>query len=145
MAGHSKWANIRRRKGAVDAKRGKIFTKLNKEIAVAARLGGGDATANPRLRSAIAAAKAVNMPKDNIDRAIKKGTGELEGAMYEEITYEGYGPGGVAVLVECMTDNRNRTVSEVRGAVFLQQIRGQPRRDRLRLLDVRQEGDSRCR
>ncbi len=114
MAGHSKWANIRRRKGAVDAKRGKMFTKLNKEITVAARLGGGDAAANPRLRSAIAAAKAVNMPKDNIDRAIKKGTGELEGAVYEEITYEGYGPGGVAVLVECMTDNRNRTVSEVR-------------------------------
>ncbi len=114
MAGHSKWANIKHRKGAVDAKRGKIFTKLIKEITVAARLGGGDPNANPRLRSAIAAAKTENMPKDNMDRAIKKGTGELEGAVYEEITYEGYGPGGVAVLVDCMTDNKNRTVAEVR-------------------------------
>ena len=114
MAGHSKWANIKHRKGAVDAKRGKIFTKLIKEITVAARLGGGDPAANPRLRSAIAAAKAVNMPKDNVERGIKKGTGELEGVSYEEILYEGYGPGGVAVLVECMTDNRNRTVAEVR-------------------------------
>lgn len=116
MAGHSKWANIKRRKGAVDAKRGKIFTRLIKEITVAARLGGGDPDGNPRLRSAIAAAKAVNMPKDNIDRGIKKGTGELEGAVYEEVNYEGYGPGGVAVLVECMTDNKNRTVGEVRHA-----------------------------
>lgn len=114
MAGHSKWANIKHRKGAVDAKRGKIFTKLIKEITVAARMGGGDPNANPRLRSAVAAARNENMPKDNIDRAIKKGTGELDGANYEEITYEGYGPGGVAVLVECMTDNRNRTVGEVR-------------------------------
>ena len=114
MAGHSKWANIKHRKGAVDAKRGKIFTKLIKEITVAARMGGGDPAANPRLRSAIAAAKAVNMPKDNVERGIKKGTGELEGVSYEEILYEGYGPGGVAVLVECMTDNRNRTVAEVR-------------------------------
>lgn len=114
MAGHSKWANIKRRKGAVDAKRGKIFTRLIKEITVAARLGGGDQTGNPRLRSAILAAKTENMPKDNIDRAIKKGTGELEGAIYDEITYEGYGPGGVAVLVDCMTDNRNRSVAEVR-------------------------------
>jgi YebC/PmpR family DNA-binding regulatory protein len=114
MAGHSKWANIKRRKGAQDAKRGKAFTKLIKEITVAARLGGGDPEANPRLRSAIAAAKAENMPKDNIERAIKKGTGELEGETYEEITYEGYGPGGVAVLVDCMTDNRNRTVADVR-------------------------------
>jgi YebC/PmpR family DNA-binding regulatory protein len=114
MAGHSKWANIKHRKGAVDAKRGKIFTKLIKEITVAARLGGGDPAANPRLRSAIAAAKAVNMPKDNVERGIKKGTGELEGVNYEEILYEGYGPGGVAVLVECMTDNRNRTVAEIR-------------------------------
>jgi YebC/PmpR family DNA-binding regulatory protein len=114
MAGHSKWANIKHRKGAVDAKRGKIFTKLIKEITVAARMGGGDPAANPRLRSAIAAAKAVNMPKDNVERGIKKGTGELEGVSYEEILYEGYGPGGVAVLVECMTDNRNRTVADVR-------------------------------
>ena len=116
MSGHSKWANIKRRKGAVDAKRGKIFTRLIKEITVAARMGGGDPLGNPRLRSAIAAAKTENMPKDNIDRAIKKGTGELEGAIYEEITYEGYGPGGVAILVECMTDNKNRTVGEVRPA-----------------------------
>lgn len=116
MAGHSKWANIKRRKGAVDAKRGKIFTRIIKEIIVAARLGGGDPGGNPRLRTAIAAAKAENMPKDNIDRAIKKGTGELEGVTYEEITYEGYGPGGVAVLVESMTDNRVRTVAEVRYA-----------------------------
>ncbi len=114
MAGHSKWANIKHRKGAQDAKRGKMFTKLIKEITVAARLGGGDPTANPRLRSAIAAAKTINMPKDNIDRGIKKGTGELEGQVYEEITYEGYGPGGVAVLVDCMTDNRVRTVADVR-------------------------------
>ena len=116
MAGHSKWANIKHRKGAQDAKRGKIFTRLIKEITVAARMGGGDVDANPRLRSAVAAAKSENMPKDNIERAIKKGTGELEGETYEEIRYEGYGPGGVAVLVDCMTDNRNRTVGEVRHA-----------------------------
>ena len=116
MSGHSKWANIKRRKGAVDAKRGKIFTRIIKEIIVAARMGGGDPGGNPRLRTAVAAAKAENMPKDNIDRAIKKGTGELEGVTYEEITYEGYGPGGVAVLVESMTDNRVRTVAEVRHA-----------------------------
>lgn len=114
MSGHSKWANIKHRKGAADAKRGKVFTKLIKEITVAARLGGGDPAANPRLRSAIATAKSVNMPKDNVERGIKKGTGELEGVNYEEILYEGYGPGGVAVLVECMTDNRNRTVAEIR-------------------------------
>ncbi|MFZ5774466.1 MAG: YebC/PmpR family DNA-binding transcriptional regulator [Thermodesulfobacteriota bacterium] len=114
MAGHSKWANTKHRKAGQDAKRGKIFTKLAKEIAVAARMGGGDPDANPRLRAGIIAARAVNMPKDNIERAIKKGAGGLEGVNYEEITYEGYGPGGVAVLVECMTDNRNRTVGEVR-------------------------------
>ncbi len=114
MAGHSKWANIKHKKGANDAKRGKIFTRLIKEITVAARFGGGDPDGNPRLRTAIAAAKAENMPKDNINRAIKKGTGELEGEVYEEILYEGYGPGGVAVLVNCMTDNKNRTVSDVR-------------------------------
>ncbi|SNB46324.1 YebC/PmpR family DNA-binding transcriptional regulator [Geobacter sp. DSM 9736] len=114
MSGHNKWSTIKHKKGAADAKRGKIFTKLIKEITVAAKLGGGDPDGNPRLRAAIDKAKAENMPKDNIERAIKKGTGELEGVSYEEITYEGYGPGGVAVLVEVMTDNRNRTVSEVR-------------------------------
>ena len=114
MSGHSKWSTIKRKKGANDAKRGKIFTKLIKEITVAARTGGGDPEGNPRLRSAIAAAKAENMPKDNIARAIAKGTGGGDGDAYEEILYEGYGPGGVAVLVECMTDNRNRTVADVR-------------------------------
>ena len=114
MSGHSKWSTIKRKKGAADAKRGKIFTRLIKEITVAARMGGGDPEGNPRLRSAIGTAKAENMPKDNIERAIKKGTGELEGAVYEEITYEGYGPGGVAVMVECMTDNKNRTVADIR-------------------------------
>lgn len=116
MAGHSKWANIRFRKGAQDAKRGKIFTKLIREITVATRMSGGDPDANPRLRTAIDKALGQNMPKDNIERGIKKGTGELEGQNYEEVSYEGYGPGGVAVLVECATDNRNRTVSEVRHA-----------------------------
>ena len=115
MSGHSKWSTIKRKKGAIDAKRGKIFTKLIKEITLAARLGGGDVEGNARLRQAILAAKAENMPKDNIDKAIKKGTGDDGGgAAYEEITYEGYGPGGVAVLVEVMTENKNRTVSEVR-------------------------------
>ncbi|MEZ0328262.1 MAG: YebC/PmpR family DNA-binding transcriptional regulator [Dissulfuribacterales bacterium] len=114
MSGHSKWSTIKHKKGAQDARRGKIFTKLIKEIIVAARLGGGDPGANPRLRAAVAAAKAENMPKDNIERAIKKGSGGLEGSNYEEITYEGYGPGGIAVLVESMTDNRQRTVADVR-------------------------------
>jgi len=114
MSGHSKWATIRHKKGAADAKRGKIFTKLIKELMVAARMGGGNPEGNPRLRAALLAAKAENMPKDNIDRAIKKGTGELEGVNYEEMMYEGYGPGGVAVLVDIMTDNRNRAASEVR-------------------------------
>ncbi len=114
MSGHSKWSTIKHKKAAQDAKRGKIFTKLIKEITVAARLGGGDPAANPRLRAAIESAKAANMPKNNIERAIKKGTGELEGVSYEEVTYEGYGPGGVAVLVETITDNRQRTVAEVR-------------------------------
>ncbi len=114
MSGHSKWSTIKHKKGAADAKRGKEFTKLIKEIMVAARMGGADASANPRLRTAILAAKAENMPKDNIERAIKKGSGELEGANYEEIAYEGYGPGGVAILVDIMTDNRNRAASEVR-------------------------------
>ncbi|MCK4729598.1 MAG: YebC/PmpR family DNA-binding transcriptional regulator [Desulfobacterales bacterium] len=116
MSGHSKWSTIKRKKGATDAKRGKIFTKLIKEITVAARFGGGDADANPRLRTAIAAAKSENMPKDNIERAIKKGTGELEGVAYEEVYYEGYGPGGAAVLVESLTDNKNRTVADIRHA-----------------------------
>ncbi len=116
MAGHSKWANIRFRKGAQDAKRGKIFTKYIREITVAARMGGGNPDDNPRLRTVIDKALGQNMPKDNITRAIKRGIGELEGANYEEIRYEGYGPSGVAVLVECTTDNKNRTVSEVRHA-----------------------------
>ena len=114
MSGHSKWSSIKHKKGAADAKRGRIFTRLIKEITVAARMGGGDADGNPRLRSAILAAKAENMPKDNIERAIKKGTGELEGVNYDEMTYEGYGPGGVAMLVECLTDNKNRTVADIK-------------------------------
>jgi len=114
MSGHSKWHSIKHKKSKEDAKRGKLFTKLMREIMVAARLGGGDPDANPRLRQAIANARAANMPKDNIITAIKKGTGELEGVSYEEATYEGYGPGGVAVLVETMTDNRNRTTAEIR-------------------------------
>ena len=114
MSGHSKWSTIKRKKGANDAKRGKIFTKLIKEITIAARMGGGDPEGNPRLRSAVTAAKGENMPKENIERAIKKGTGDLDGAVYEEIMYEGYGPGGVAVLVETMTDNKNRTVADIR-------------------------------
>ncbi len=114
MAGHSKWANIKHRKGAQDAKRGKIFTKLIKEITISARIGGGDAGTNPRLRTAIDKAKGENMPKDTIERAIKKGTGDLDGVNYEEGTFEGYGPGGVAVIVEFMTDNRTRTVADVR-------------------------------
>lgn len=114
MSGHSKWSTIRHKKGAADAKRGKIFTKLIKEIMISARMGGGDPSGNPRLRAAITAARAENMPKDNIERAIKKGAGELEGASYEEVNYEGYGPGGVAILVDVMTDNRNRAASEVR-------------------------------
>ncbi|HEX8747596.1 MAG TPA: YebC/PmpR family DNA-binding transcriptional regulator [Pyrinomonadaceae bacterium] len=114
MSGHSKWHTIKHKKGALDAKRGKLFTKLIKEITVAARTGGGDPDANARLRKAIADAKGANMPNDTIDRAVKRGTGELEGVSYDEITYEGYGPGGVAIMVESMTDNRNRTVAEIR-------------------------------
>ncbi|MFT5114441.1 MAG: YebC/PmpR family DNA-binding regulatory protein [Parasphingorhabdus sp.] len=116
MAGHSKWANIKFRKAAQDAKRGKLFTKLIREITVSARTGGGEADSNPRLRAAIDKALGSNMTRDTLDRAIKRGTGELEGVDYEEIRYEGYGPGGIAFLVECTTDNRNRTVSEVRHA-----------------------------
>ncbi len=114
MSGHSKWHSIRHKKGATDAKRGKIFSRLNKELMVAARMGGGDPSANPRLRQAIAAAKSENMPKDNIERAIKKGTGELEGVNYEEYVYEGYAPGGVALLIEVMTDNKNRAAADIR-------------------------------
>ncbi len=115
MSGHSKWSQIKRKKGAQDSKRGKVFTKLIRELTVAARMGGGDPEGNPRLRAAIAAAKADNMPKDNIERAIKKGTGELGGeTIYEELVYEGYGTGGVAVLIEAMTDNKNRTTSDIR-------------------------------
>lgn len=114
MSGHSKWASIKHKKGAADARRGKVFTKLIKEITMSARMGGGDPDGNPRLRSAILAAKSENMPKDNIERAIKKGTGELEGVSYEESIYEGYGPGGAAVMVESLTDNKNRTVAEIR-------------------------------
>jgi YebC/PmpR family DNA-binding regulatory protein len=114
MSGHSKWASIKHKKSAVDAKRGKVFTKIIREISVAARAGGGDPDANPRLRTALLKAKLANMPKDNIDRAIKKGTGEMEGAEFSELTYEAYGPGGVAILVEVLTDNRNRTAAELR-------------------------------
>jgi YebC/PmpR family DNA-binding regulatory protein len=114
MSGHNKWSTIKHKKGAADAKRGKMFSKLIKEITIAARTGGGDPDGNPRLRTAINAARAANMPKDNVDRAVKRGTGEIEGTSYEEIIYEGYGPGGVAVLVEALTDNKNRTVSEIR-------------------------------
>ncbi|RKY36926.1 MAG: YebC/PmpR family DNA-binding transcriptional regulator [Candidatus Omnitrophota bacterium] len=114
MSGHSKWASIKHKKAATDAKRGKIFTKITKELTIAARTGGGDAAVNPRLRLAISKAKESNMPKDNIEKAIKKGTGELPGVIYEEITYEGYAPGGVAVLVEVLTDNKNRAAAEIR-------------------------------
>jgi YebC/PmpR family DNA-binding regulatory protein len=114
MSGHSKWSTIKRKKGKLDAERGRIFTRVIKEITVAARHGGGDANINPRLRTAIDAAKKVNMPADNIKKAIQKGTGELPGVSYEEVTYEGYGPGGVAILVEALTDNKNRTVAEIR-------------------------------
>jgi YebC/PmpR family DNA-binding regulatory protein len=116
MAGHSKWANIQHRKGRQDEKRGKIFSRYAKEITVAAKMGGGDPSFNPRLRLAIDKAKAENMPNDNIDRAIKKGTGELEGVSYEEVRYEGYGPGGAPVIVDCLTDNKTRTVADVRHA-----------------------------
>jgi YebC/PmpR family DNA-binding regulatory protein len=117
MAGHSKWANIQHRKGRQDAKRGKIFTKIIKEITVAARLGGGDPAMNPRLRAAVAEAKEENMPSDNITRAIKKGTGELEGVNYEEIRYEGYGINGAAIIIDCLTDNKQRAVMDVRHAL----------------------------
>jgi len=116
MSGHNKWSTIKHKKGKADAARGRLFTKLIKEITIAARMGGGSEEANPRLRTAVLAAKAANMPSDNVTRAIKKGTGELEGVSYEDISYEGYGPEGVAIIVECVTDNKNRCVSEVRHA-----------------------------
>ena len=114
MSGHSKWSTIKHKKGAADAKRGKLFSRLIKEVTVAARMGGGDPAGNPRLRAAMSAARAANMPGDTVERAIKRGTGELEGVDYEEVSYEGYGPGGVAIMIEAMTDNRNRTVAEIR-------------------------------
>src|SRR5256712_6854530 len=117
MSGHSKWSSIKHKKALKDARRGKLFTKFIKEITVAARLGGGDINANPRLRTAVTTARQNSMPTDNIERAIKKGTGELEGVSYEEITYEAYGPGGVAILVQPLTDNRNRTVADVRSII----------------------------
>jgi YebC/PmpR family DNA-binding regulatory protein len=117
MSGHSKWATIKRSKGKVDAARGKLFNRLIREITIAARMGGGDLTANPRLRSAVTSARAANMPNKNVESAVLKGTGQLEGVTYEEVTFEGYGPGGIAVMIECMTDNRNRTVAEVRHAL----------------------------
>jgi YebC/PmpR family DNA-binding regulatory protein len=117
MSGHSKWATIKRSKGKADAARGKLFNRLIREITIAARMGGGDIEANPRLRSAVASARAANMPNKNVESAIQKGTGQLEGVSYEEVTFEGYGPGGIAVMIECMTDNRNRTVAEVRHAL----------------------------
>ena len=114
MSGHSKWSTIKHKKGAADAKRGRLFTKLIKEITMSAKVGGGSIESNPRLRSAVAAAKKASMPSDNIDKAIKRGTGELEGVIYEEVLYEGYGPGGAAILIEAMTDNKNRTTAEIR-------------------------------
>ncbi|HLB59631.1 MAG TPA: YebC/PmpR family DNA-binding transcriptional regulator, partial [Bdellovibrionota bacterium] len=114
MSGHSKWSSIKRKKGAADAKRGKVFSKLIKEISVAARMGGGDPNGNPRLRRVVDEARNINMPLDNITRAIKRGTGEIEGVSYEEMVYEGYGPGGVAILIEILTDNKNRTAAEIR-------------------------------
>jgi YebC/PmpR family DNA-binding regulatory protein len=117
MSGHSKWATIKRAKGKADAARGKVFNRLIREITIAARMGGGEPTSNPRLRSAVASARAANMPGKNVENAILKGTGQLEGVTYEEITFEGYGPAGIAVMIECMTDNRNRTVAEVRHAL----------------------------
>lgn len=122
MAGHSKWANIQHRKGAQDAKRGKLFTKLIREITVSAKMGGGDPDANPRLRAAIDKGLAGNMTKDTIQKAVKRGSGDLEGENYEEVRYEGYGPCGVAVMVDCLTDNINRTVSEVRHAFPRQEV-----------------------
>ena len=137
MSGHSKWSNIKHKKGAADARRGKVFTKLIKEITIAAKMGGGEIDANPRLRSAVLAAKAENMPKDNIERAIKKGTGDLEGVNYEEIVYEGYGPGGTAVMIESLTDNKVRAVADIRH--IFSKCGGNLGGKRLRIIHVRQE------
>ena len=138
MSGHSKWASIKHKKGALDAKRGKIFTRLIKELTVAARAGGGDPDMNPRLRTIIADAKAQNMPAENIKRAIRRGTGEEPGVSYEEAQYEGYGPGGAAVIIDVLTDNKNRTVGELRH--LLEKHGGNLAADERRRLDVRQEG-----
>ena len=138
MSGHSKWHTIKHKKGALDAKRGKLFTRLIKEMTVAARNGGGDVNMNPRLRTVVTEAKAANMPAENIKRAIQRGTGELPGVTYEEINYEGYGPGGAAVIIETMTDNKNRTVGEIRH--MLGEVQRQSRRRELRGLDVLEEG-----
>ena len=142
MSGHSKWSSIKHKKAATDAKRGKIFTRFIRELTIAARAGGGDPESNSRLRHAIDGARAANMPSDNIKKAVQRGTGELEGVNYEELSYEGYGPGGVALLVEAMTDNKNRTVSEVRH-VF-EQVQRQSGRAGLRVLDVHAQGHDHC-
>ena len=126
MSGHSKWATIKHKKGAADAKKGRLFTKAIKEITIAARMGGGDPSSNPRLRTAIGIAKSGNMPNDNIERAIKKGTGELEGVTYEECLYEGFGPGGVAMMIEAVTDNKNRGVRAPQDLVQVQREHGRP-------------------
>ena len=138
MSGHSKWHTIKHKKGAADAKRGKAFTRIIKELTVAARNGGGDPGMNPRLRTIIADAKANNMPRENIERAIRRGTGEEPGVTYEEITYEGYGPGGVALLIQSLTDNKNRTVGEIRH--MLGEVQRQPRGREQRRLDVPPQG-----
>ena len=140
MSGHNKWSTIKHKKGAADAKRGKLFSKIIKEITIAARMGGGDAEGNPRLRTAVNAARAANMPKDNVEKAIKRGTGEIAGVNYEEIVYEGYGPGGVAVLVEVLTDNKNRTVAEVRH--IFEKYNGNLGESRVCFLDVQETGHS---
>ena len=143
MSGHSKWHTIKHKKGAADAKRGKVFTRLIKELTVAARSGGGDPDMNPRLRTIVAEAKANNMPRENIERAIRRGTGEEPGVSYEEIIYEGYGPGGVALMIQTLTDNKNRTVGEIRH--LLGEIQRQPRRREQRGLDVQPQGPGRRR
>jgi hypothetical protein len=138
MSGHSKWATIKHKKGALDAKRGQMFTKLIKEISIAARMGGGDAEGNPRLRTAVLKARGANMPKDNIDRAIKKGAGDLDGVNYEELIYEAYAPGGGALLIEVLTDNKNRAAAEIRNIAHPRRL--QPGRDRLGRLPVQAQG-----
>ena len=141
MSGHSKWHTIKHKKGAADAKRGKVFTRIIKELTVAARNGGGDPDMNPRLRTIVAEAKANNMPRENIERAIRRGTGEEPGVTYDEVTYEGYGPGGVALMIETLTDNKNRTVGEIRSSA--RQACRQPRGRKQRGLDVLPQGPDR--